>query len=141
MTRRGIILLECIIALAIFVAVGLSLLAMSSLATDITMNTQRQAHARDLARSAMAQIEANLASPETLGGEVKDDSGKPTGWALVVHSEPSQFQGLALVEVTAAPSSRVNGPSDSAPVGPDTFTLRSLVNLSTAQQVAPGVSP
>ncbi|MFA6044392.1 MAG: hypothetical protein WC718_05360 [Phycisphaerales bacterium] len=132
-TRRGIILLECIIALAIFVAIGLSLLAMSNLATDVATRTQRQARARDLARSAMSQIEAKLASPETLSGEQKDDAGNPTGYTLVVHSEPSQFAGLALVEVTASRSGVQNDP--------DSFTLRSLANLSVGSGLPEGGTP
>lgn len=137
MNRRGIILLECIIALAIFVAIGLSLLAMANLASDVSSDTQRQAHARDLARSALSQIEARLASPETLNGEVKDDSGKPTGWTLVIHTEPSQFPGLALVEVTAAPTSLLTNADSAAPVSPGAFTLRCLVDLSAAPAPEP----
>lgn len=120
--RPGVVLLECIIALAIFVAVGLSLLSMSNLAADAATRTQRQALARDVARGAMSQIESRMASPETLSGEQRDSAGNPTGYRLEVHTEPSQFQGLALVEVTASRSSVVNDP--------DAFTLRSLVNLA-----------
>lgn len=116
------VLLECIVALAIFVAVGLSLLAMSNLATDAATSTMRRSRARDLARSAMSQLESRLASAETLGGEVKDDAGNPTGYTLTVHTEPSQFQGLALVEVTASRSG--------VSADPDSFTLRGLMNLT-----------
>lgn len=132
-TPRGIILLECIIALAIFVAVGLSLLAMSNLATDAATRTQRQARARDFARSAMSKIESRLASPETLGGDIKDDAGNPTGYLLIVHSEPSQFPGLAFVEVTAARSEMR--------IDPDAFTLRSLADLAIGDGLSAGGVP
>lgn len=110
--RRGAVLLECLLALALFVACGLSVMAMMDRAMASVAATRDAEIAADIARSAMAKIEAGLGTPETMNGPVPEwrdeldvsfDESLPTGavWHLEVTTEPSQFEGLTRVSVRA----------------------------------------
>lgn len=110
--RRGVVLLECLLALALFVACGLSVMAMMDRAMASVAATRDAQIAADVARTAMAQIEAGLGTPETMNGPVPEwrddrdasfDESLPTGalWHLEVTTEPSQFEGLTRVSVRA----------------------------------------
>ena len=129
----GAVLLECVLALALFVTCGMAVLAMMDHAVDSVATTRDQEQAADLARSAMARIEAGLATPQTLNGPVTswgDDSdnsdqkqeGSSTPWALEVQTEPSQFEGLTKVSVRAF---KQVGDHDLA-----SYTLHQLVRLT-----------
>ncbi len=165
--QRGAILLEVILALSIFVTSGLAILTLVTQSTSRLTAIRDNETAADLARSAMAQIEAGLATPESLIGPVPDwletESGQamveselmrgaagggsggldmnvgtsevPAGapasglqgevgdWVLEVESNPSQFEGLTTVTVTA-----VRG--DGADAGVVRYSLTQLVRLS-----------
>jgi hypothetical protein len=107
---RGAALLECVLALALFVACGMAVLAMVDHAVDSVAMTRDAEQAADVARSAMARIEAGLTTPQTLNGPLASNPGDEGGdsqaaadgsWALEVQTESSQFEGLTKVSVRA----------------------------------------
>jgi len=108
--HRGAILLECLLALALFVAGGVSILAMID-GSIVRMERVRDLrHAADLARSAMARIETGESSAEALQGRVLADGEEadagttPAGeaaWELEVETSPAAFPGLTRVTVRA----------------------------------------
>ncbi len=110
--RSGALLLEMLVALGLFVMTALAVGMSMSRGMDAIVRDREQARACDLARSAMAKIEAHLASPESLDGAVEEAEGadriafdedaiEASGWELVVEREPSMFEGLSIVHVTA----------------------------------------
>ncbi|HYE60483.1 MAG TPA: hypothetical protein VD997_00680 [Phycisphaerales bacterium] len=132
---RGAILLECVLALALFVAAGLTIMGMMDRAASSVADTRDYEIAVDVARSAMAQIEAGIASPETLNGPVPqwrdamdatfdDDLPDESGWNLEITTEPSQFDGLTKVSVRAF---RQDPGSEDELVS---YTLHQLVRLT-----------
>lgn len=133
--RRGVMLMEVMLALALVVVVGLTVLSSVSQSTDALGASREKQVAVDLARSAMAKLEAGIETTTTLSGPVKawtedmnlaevSDDGDDTGWELVVESEPSGFDGLTYVTVTARRAAL-----DGGVPGPG-FTLRQLVRLA-----------
>lgn len=128
-------LLECVLALALFVAAGLTIMGMMDRAMSSVAETRDAEMAVDVARTAMAQIEAGIATPETLNGPVPewraesdasfdDDLPTGTGWNLEITTEQSQFDGLTKVSVRAylqAPGSEQELAS---------YTLHQLVRLT-----------
>jgi hypothetical protein len=147
---RGAILLECVLALALFVACGMAVLAMVDHAVDSVASTRDTEQAADIARSAMARIESGLATPDTLNGPVvvaenndgtggaaaPADSGRQARgvWSLEVQTEPSQFQGLTNVSVRAYKQAAGSDQELAS------FTLHQLVRL-TEQTDGPGLAP
>lgn len=110
--RRGSLLLECLLALALFIGAGLSILAMIDLASGSVERSRDALRAADVARSAMSRIEAGLVSPESIAGPVRagdlgladDDAGDAeaqTLWELEVSTEPLGVGGLTRVRVRA----------------------------------------
>lgn len=142
---RGALLMEMMLALAVFVGAALAILsAMGQSAASLAAARERQ-RAMDLARSAMSRIEAGIETAETLNGpvpewqdeestsEFDDAPPEPTGWELVIRTSPFGGTGrggdavagggLTLVEVTAMR----RDPGRAAPAV--TVTLRQLVRL------------
>ena len=128
-------LLECLLALALFVACGLSVMAMMDRAMASVASTRDAEIATDIARTAMAKIEAGLATPETMNGPVPEwrdesdasfDESLPTGaaWNLEVETEPSQFDGLTRVAVRAYKQMPGSEQEEAS------FTLTQLVRLT-----------
>lgn len=127
MRARAALLLEVLVSLAILVSVSMAIGAVLRDSTDRLLDVGRVGVARDLARSAIAQIEAGVATPEALNGpvpvwdssralaELGDEVGprssdeidpgsgvpEPSGWTLEIETQPSAFEGLTLVSVTA----------------------------------------
>jgi len=115
-TERASILLEVILAVAIFTAAALVVLRQVSFASDAVQRARDQERAADLVRSAMAMIEAGLETPETLSGPLAPArvayglaSGSRTApttesyanWEMTVEVNPSPFEGLTKVRITA----------------------------------------
>lgn len=73
--RRGAILLEIVLALALFVATAITLLSVVAGSIDSLNRSRDRLAAADHARNAMAMIEAGIARPETLIGPVAPWSG------------------------------------------------------------------
>jgi len=129
MSRHGAILLELMISLAIFVMAALAIGGALRESTGALLRSREQVRAGDLARTAMARIEAGIARPEVINGPVRawgadpdvwegDELvdpeaslgiGAPDGgtgasepaWELEVDSQPSRFRGLSIVRVRA----------------------------------------
>jgi hypothetical protein len=129
------VLLECVVALALFVACGLAVMAMMDRAASSVASTRDAELAVDVARSAMAKIEAGIATPETMNGPVpawRDESdgsfddSLPSGdaWVLEVETEPSQFEGLTKVSVRAFKQARGSERELAS------YTLHQLVRLT-----------
>ena len=146
--RRGAILLEIILSVALFTLGALAILTQMSQGARSIEGARLMRHAADFAATTMARIEAGLASPEALSGpasrwdgeqqaSLEDalDPGAPlapvddvlfeeTGWELLVETEPAPFDGLTLVTVTATFADPVRAGAPGA-----SYTLRQLVRL------------
>ncbi len=149
---RGAMLLEVVVALAIFVVAALAVLTAVQRAAAAVVLARDQTHAMDLAASAMAKIEAGIARPETLNGPVpawderelgegsaidageglgpSDFSREPparvSGWELEVRTRGSSFDGLAAVTIVAR--RRRGGGSESVSAS---FSVTQFVRLSS----------
>jgi hypothetical protein len=142
---RGALLLEALLALTVFVSAGLAILTMVERAVASLSMVRDLRHAADLARSALAQLEAGIAEAETLSGPVppwmEDEEGfddappTPTGWELIVATAPSPFDGLTLVTVTAVRSEETGASGDDGAVS---YTLRQLVRLAARAEEGAG---
>ncbi len=131
--RRGGLLLEVLIALALLVMVGLFALNGARDGLDAATRAARRAAAVDLAASRLAEIEAGLVSLDAIG-DLQDASfddertgfeDEPPRWpfAVEVETSPSGFEGLVRVEVVV----RLDDPDD--PAGGDLVELARLVTL------------
>jgi hypothetical protein len=140
-TPRGSILLEVLLAIAIFVAAGIATLRVADMATNAASRTALRAKAEDLARSAMAKLEAGVATSETLSGPVKPESDDETlspedeGWEIEIETEPSRFAELTHVTVRVI---RRTGERETPEL---THELHQLVRLVRRVDDAPGVDP
>ena len=103
--RDGVILLELLISVGIFVGAAIAISGSMRDASAALAAAQDRSVAVDLARSALALIESGQATPESLQGEVKGGALDPDrvldGWTLEVGVE-SAGGGLLRVEVSAS---------------------------------------
>jgi hypothetical protein len=129
-------LMEVVLALALVVVVGMPVLSAVSQSTGALRAAREKQVAVDLARSAMAKLEAGIETTTTLSGPVKawsedmnlaevSEDRDETGWELQVEAEPSSYEGLTYVTVTARRTDEV---ASSA------FTLRQLVRLAQREE-------
>lgn len=145
---RGGILFEVIIAISLFVMAAITMLGSMSRAAAAVQRTRDEERAADLARSAVAMMEAGLASPESLDGPVSaakaalglaagDDSldagagmiaSGPTEWELEIATEPTSWDGLTRVSVKAIKRAAGGGREKAS------YTLYQLVRLSELAQ-------
>ena len=136
--RRGVMLMEVVLALALVVVVGMTVLSAVSQSTGALREAREKQVAVDLARSAMAKLEAGIETTTSLSGPVKawtedmnlaevPEEGDETGWELVVEAEPASFDGLTYVTVTARRAGDEAGRASS-------FTLRQLVRLAQREE-------
>lgn len=137
MSRRGALLIEAMVAVAVFTVAGLAILAAMRSAAREAQRERDLLRAIDLARSAMSRMEAGLATPDQLNGPVpvwRDETAggfddappAPSGWSMQVETDTSPFSGLAQLTVRVR-RARTAG-SDAAEI----FALRQLVRLSDA---------
>ena len=143
MTRRAGVLLEVMLALALLVAAGIVILSTLDRSAAGLKAARDQLYAADLARSAMAKIEAGIENAQSLNGpvpawseptdtlgsndtagEFEDDLPPPSGWELDIKTEPSVHEGLTLVTVNAVRRSPGPGQREVA-----SYTLCQLVRL------------
>ena len=97
--RRGGLLLETLIALAIFTAAaGYTLLIIRD-GSDAIDRAARRVAAVDLASARMAEIEAGIVSLAEAGDAGMDGLERLDGLQVEVATAPSAFEGLTLVEV------------------------------------------
>lgn len=149
-SRGGMLLLEVVLAIAVFVMASIAILSIVRGGVDSLRHTRDAVRACDLARSAMARIEAGLDTPQSLAGPVplwEDDAeaweadellGGPGGpatqfadapprpslWEVEVETEPSSFPGLTAVTVRAF--KRASPSSDTLTAD---YALRQLVRM------------
>lgn len=137
--RRGGLLLEVMLAVAIFIAAALTILGAVSNAAESFEASRLRQRATDLARSAIAKIEAGIETAETLNGpvpewrdeeasatEFEDELPPPSGWELAIMTTPFGAGELTMVEVTATKRLELSGRTVAS------ATLRQLVRLSAA---------
>ncbi len=134
MIRRGAVLFEVMLSVALFVgAAAFCLGATKSLFAAFERAGRRQ-FAVDLARSKLAELEAGLITVQDLRGEwdggvgshVEDvdleGASRARRWRFDIETSLSEFRGLSLVELTV---SEITGAGDDAAGA----TLRQLVTL------------
>lgn len=134
--------------MAVFVGAGMAVLASVDRAMSSLEHTRGLHRALDLARTAMSQLEAGIATPSTLNGPVAAwadgdqpalpysgaHAGMDSGWELEVQTEPSEFAGLTKVSITALHRRGTSQATDAS------FTLRQLVRLGErAGDLAEGI--
>ena len=129
--RRGGLLLETLVALAILVMVGLFALAAARDGLSAAERSARRAAAVELAASRLAEIEAGLVSLDEVGdlsaSSLEEDEfgfeDDPPRWpfTIEVESSPSAFEGLSRVEVVVV--------LDDPEVNADPIELARLVTL------------
>ena len=128
--RCGSILLECLLALALLVAAGVTVLGAMDRATSAAARMADEKDAADIAASAMSQIECGVLSIESVQGH---SSKWRTGvheraeWYVGVESEPTEFTGLTLVTLRVYRGSPGTTGSGEIPVA----TLQQYVRLSS----------
>lgn len=117
--RRGAILLETLIAIALFAGAALFVIAALRESSAATERAALRTRAADLARSAISDLEAGLATETEI---VRRELGEEDALRIEVRTTPSSFEGLTLVEVA------VRAVADD---GVDTVvvTMRQLVRL------------
>jgi hypothetical protein len=133
-TSRGALLLELVIALGVTIAVGVTLLSMLGQSQRSLVRSVELSRAADLASSALAKLDAGLATVDDLDGAddtfdierreeialaIGDVVGDDATWRLSIVTERSGVSGLSVVTVTAQ-HTRDESVS---------FTLRRLVRL------------
>lgn len=138
-TPRGAILLETLVALALFVGAASFTLAALTSVTSRLERARRDTAALDLAQSKLAELEAGLvdladlrdgeAALRTVGSVEFDESG-PLGlqWTLDLETRRTEFTGLVHVRITV----REAGASNEETAG--TGTVESLVRLSEVDE-------
>lgn len=134
--RRGILLLEAMLAITIFVGAATAILVLVDGSLSGLERERMATQACDLARSAMARIEAGIDSAQTLSGPVRGDSGLAPGrgtWELKIETEPSQFAGLTRVTIVATKHADKDEEATLA-----SYTLEQLVRLSGRAEDTPG---
>ncbi|MEQ8770635.1 MAG: hypothetical protein RIB60_09010 [Phycisphaerales bacterium] len=134
MTRRAVLLLEILLSLAVLAAGMLAVGAAVGRTTDTIVRADERVRAADAAWSAIALIEAGIATPESLNGTAGVDERtewQPT-WEIQIDTQRSEHAGLTLV---IAEARRSGSRSDRA-----VYTARQLVRLQS-RSVAGGWSP
>lgn len=148
--RRGALLLEAVLAVSIFVAFSIAILGLVGDSASALARARDETRAADLARSAIAKLEAGIANARTLAGPVPrweedpttregDDASGPEGegggfsdapptpslWELQIETDRSPFEGLTHVTVRAF--KRASPDSDRTVAS---YTLRQLVRIT-----------
>lgn len=99
-SRTGGILLETMLALAVFVAAGSLVLGVMTDCTRAIARAERLASAVDCARSLMAEFEAGLRSMGDLaGGDLEEVPPPWEDFRVEARTRRSDFEGLVLAEI------------------------------------------
>lgn len=129
---RAAILLECVLALALFVGAGLAILTLADRASESMLAARTVQTAADIAASAMAQIEAGILSPEAIQGDSHKwmdadsrwtDSPSWQGWRIELDSEPATEDALTVIGITVFKDP--DGRTSDVPI----YRLRQIVSL------------
>lgn len=145
---RGALLLESVLALSIFAMAGLVIAGLVGDAADSLSRSRDALRAADLARSAMARLEAGISPMRDLSGPVprweEDETARegdpsefdggfadappaPSQWEVEIATEPSEFEGLTRVTVRAFKR-------DASGAVAAAHTLHQLVRLGSAAE-------
>ncbi len=135
--RRGALLLEVLLSIALFAGASAFALGAVRSVFDALDRAKRQQEAVDIATSKMAELEAALITVRDLRSEWMgqigtyepdlefDASNNSLRWEIDVQTYPSEFAGLNLVELTVTEvTDAMNGDSNFVPMS---FTLRQLM--------------
>lgn len=120
----GAILLETLLAIALFAGAALFVIGALRDSAAATERAALRTRAADLARTALSEIEAGLASESEV---VRRESGVDDGLRLEVRTAPSAFEGLTLVEVAVRADAGDGGESI-------LVTLRQLVRMPSVRK-------
>lgn len=137
--RRGAILLEILISLALFVTAGSIILVSSTSMSAALVRSRDRQIAADLAATKLSELEAGLTTAERLNDSFADmalisesaavrfESGasQPKRWRVAVETEPSRFRSLTSVTI------RIFDASGRAGREAELAVLHQLVRLST----------
>ncbi|MAT81177.1 MAG: hypothetical protein CMJ29_05975 [Phycisphaerae bacterium] len=126
--RRGGLLLEVLVSIAIFVAAAAFCLRATSDVVTAMDRTEKRLVAADIARSAMSQLQAGtLALADLREGSLFSDESSdarlqtPGAWRVEVQTRPSLRPRLTVVTLTVE--------EDTGSSTPATFVLRELIEL------------
>jgi hypothetical protein len=147
MRRRGALLLELLLSVALFTMCALVIL---SVATDVLSSVEsarRRQEAVDVARTVLASLEAGLATVQNVDDLVQGEraEGGPLDeedrrWQIDVETEPSQFPGLTVVTVIVrdlrgadplAANTTLRNPTLEAP---EAFRLVELLDIGEVEE-------
>jgi len=123
---RGAILLETLLAIALFAGAALFTIGTLRGALAATQRSAVRLRAADLARTSIAELEAGIGRANDLD---RRDQPDPDELRAEVRTSPSSFEGLTLVEVT------VRVPRDDG-TDQTILTLRQLVRIPTEARSA-----
>jgi type II secretory pathway component PulJ len=112
--RRGSVLLEILLSIALFAGAAVFTLAALRNALAGTQRASLRMRAVDLAASRMAELERGIEAEE-------ESEPDPDGLRVVVETDPSGFPGLLLATV------RVRAPAETGGDEREVFALRQLV--------------
>ncbi len=151
--RRGSVLLEVLVAIAILVGSGTAIMAAADRGERLLRTSRDHAQAADLARSVLSAMEAGLVTPQNAPAAVRSgpagaawlsldpDAGlpeTPSGegrWRVEVESEPTEWAGLARVSVRVFDGRAAS--RDGAAERP-VYTVAQLVRLTPAGEDTAG---
>ena len=126
--RRGGLLLEVLVSIAIFVAAASFCVRATSDVVSAMDRTEQKLVAADIARSAMSQLQvgtlslADLREGSVFGEESDDDRMVAAGrWRVEVQTRPSLRPSLTVVTLTVEEDTKSSSPAR--------FVLRELVVL------------
>ena len=145
MTRRGAILLEVLLSIALFVAAGsLVLGAIRNVARGLDRD-ERVMQAVDVARTRLGELEAGLVSLEDLRsgssdrGDAAREPGQPpwVGYRVEVATTRSEFTDCTLVEVSVFDAAGEGGAAAAGGTGERLAVLRQLMRLSRVPRTDP----
>jgi len=136
MIRRGAILLEVLISLALFAGAAAFALRAASQALTRIDRARSQARAMDVARSRLSELEAGLVSLRTITGDDgrveqigsrdwRDQPSSWDAWEVSVRVARTEDSGLSLVTITVTNEGSVAASADAV-----TIVLSEIVRIS-----------
>lgn len=138
--RRGGLLIEMIVAIALFVGAGLVVAGSMRDGVRASLRAIERERATDIASSAFALVEAGIATIDEINGPVPeyedpDASGNfadllppPSGWVIEAETDRSSFGDLTMLTVTASRTGPGGQPDPTSP----SVSVRGLVHVARA---------
>ncbi len=139
-SRRGALLLEVLLSIALFAGSAAFTLGAANSVFDALDRAKREHEAIDIARSKMAELQTKMISVRDLNSQWSGDIGSyqtdadfdslqsSLRWAIEVNTSPTEYTGLSLVEITVSElQEQAFEQGGSAFVS---YTLRQLMPLS-----------